>query len=69
MGWASGVFGFALAIVGLALSLRAAHADASVVPVVAAAFVVARALTGLGVLAFGLSLMHLGERLLLGDRR
>lgn len=68
VGSASVVLGFGLAVVGLVLGLRGATANASFAPVVTASLIVARALAGLGMLAFGVTLLRIGERLLLGKR-
>jgi hypothetical protein len=57
--------GLVLVIFGIAFGLRGAPTSSSLEPVVLGAIVVARALAGLGMLAFGMWLLRLGERLLL----
>jgi hypothetical protein len=65
VGAASTAIGLTLVVLGVALGLRGAPAGSSIDPVVIAGLLIARALTGLGVLAFGTWLLRLGGRLLL----
>jgi hypothetical protein len=68
-GYLSATVGPALAIAGLLVGLCAAPSDAAMAPAVIASMVLARAMAGLGMVAFGVALMRLGERLLLGKSR
>jgi hypothetical protein len=62
-GFASIAIGFVFAIFGVALGLRTAP-GAPLAPVVTASLVLAHALAGLGMVALGLTLIRLGQRLL-----
>ena len=65
LGVVSTAVGLVLVVCGVALGLRGVPVNSSLEPVVVGALIVARALAGLGVLAFGTWLLRLGERLLL----
>ncbi|MDP9001019.1 MAG: hypothetical protein M3O46_13000, partial [Myxococcota bacterium] len=62
-GFASVAIGFVFAIVGVALGVRTAP-GAPLAPVVTASLVLAHALAGLGMVALGLTIVRLGQRLL-----
>jgi hypothetical protein len=65
LGLLSICFGIVIAVAGVAVALRSASLANAVAPVVTASLIIARALAGLGLVGFGVSLMRLGERLLL----
>jgi hypothetical protein len=65
LGLLSICFGIVVAVAGVAVALRSASMANAVAPVIAASLIISRALAGLGLVAFGVGLMRLGERLLL----